>query len=156
MRDVHEMTKPVYDIAIALVRRGDTWLVAKRWQHAHLGGTWEFPGGKVAQDESAVQAALRELQEECAAEAVAERTLDVVIQEYDDRIVRLQPVICRWIAGEPRPIGSEACRWVDAAELVRLEMPAVNAHIIRAALGLEPTREPVSPGRGATDSLPSV
>jgi mutator protein MutT len=127
------MTKPTYKVALALVRRGAEWLVARRLRAAHLGGLWEFPGGKCHLHETPTQAALRELLEECAVHAEPQRVLDAVICEYDDRIVHLTPVLCRWLAGQPQALASETCRWVSEAELAELEMPAVNAGIIRAA-----------------------
>lgn len=39
-------------------------LLAKRPQRKHLGGKWEFPGGKVEENETAEQALHRELKEE--------------------------------------------------------------------------------------------
>lgn len=128
------MKKPVLDVALALVQRDQRWLVAKRLAGAHLADRWEFPGGKLHRDETPAQAALRELAEECAVAARVERVLDVVTWEYEDRIVRLTPVLCRWLHGEPQPLHSQACCWVAAEELRRLDMPPVNATIIRAAL----------------------
>lgn len=125
------MRKPAYDIAIALLRRHDRWLVAKRKSGVHAGGLWEFPGGKRQPRETFAQAALRELREECAVEAVAERVLRSVEHEYADRTVRLVPVVCRHERGEPLPRAAELCRWVTAAELRELDMPAANAALLR-------------------------
>jgi mutator protein MutT len=121
----------VFEVAVALVCRNGRWLVARRKPHVHLGGFWEFPGGKCRAGETAAQAALRELHEECAVEAIAERELPAITHEYEERIVRLLPVICRWQAGEGLPLGNQECRWVATAELAGLEMPAVNAGILR-------------------------
>lgn len=128
------MPKPVHRVALAIVHRGGRWLVARRHADAHLGGLWEFPGGKLHDGESAEECALRELEEECGVRATIERVLPAVACEYDDRIVHLIPVVCRWSAGEARPIASEICRWVEGDDLERLDMPAVNAGIIHAAL----------------------
>ncbi|MGC9493648.1 NUDIX domain-containing protein, partial [Vibrio genomosp. F10] len=38
--------------------------ITQRPEHLHKGGFWEFPGGKVEQDESIDQAMIRELHEE--------------------------------------------------------------------------------------------
>src|SRR5262245_51470504 len=118
-------------VAIAIVRRGDCWLVAQRHQQAHLGGMWEFPGGKSERGETPDQTALRELREECGVEAVVERILPQLRHDYGDRVIELTPVLCRWTRGDAQPLGSVACRWVGAEELRRLEMPAVNAEILR-------------------------
>lgn len=131
------MSKPTYQVALALVRRPGEWLVALRHRAAHLGGLWEFPGGKCLANEAPTQAALRELHEECAVQAEPQCVLDVVTCEYEDRIVHLTPVLCRWLAGQPQALASEMCRWVSDAELEDLEMPAVNAGIIRAARAAE-------------------
>lgn len=135
--NVAPMLKPTHAVALALVQRGDHWLVAKRKRAAHLGGLWEFPGGKCQPRETPTQAALRELYEECAVRAEAHRVLDPVTCEYDDRIVLLTPVLCRWIAGEAQALASDACCWVTLAELEQLPMPTVNAVILRTAFATE-------------------
>lgn len=127
------MKKPTYNVALALVRNDGQWLVARRPRSVHLGGLWEFPGGKCHASETPAQAALRELLEECGVQAEVRYVLDTVPFEYEDRIVHLTPVLCRWLAGRPQALASEACRWVSDAELDGLDMPAVNAGIIRAA-----------------------
>ena len=126
------MSKPVLQVALALVYRDEHWLVAKRYAQAHLGGLWEFPGGKCEPDEPPMRAAIRELREECGVRAVAERALELLTYDYGDRLVHITPVICRWEAGEPHPIGNEQCRWISSSELRRLEMPPINAEILRA------------------------
>jgi 8-oxo-dGTP diphosphatase len=117
-------------VAVAIVGRDGRWLVAQRHPHAHLGGLWEFPGGKCEADETAQAAALRELREECGVEAFVERVLPELRHDYGDRVVELTPVLCRWASGEARPLGSAACRWVSLHELRGLQMPAMNAAIL--------------------------
>lgn len=125
------MSKPIVDVALALVHRDQRWLVAQRHPDAHLGGLWEFPGGKRKPDEHPAATAIRELREECGICAVVEQTLNPIFYAYADRCVNITPVICRWQAGEARPLGSETTRWVTLGELRQLEMPPVNADVIR-------------------------
>jgi 8-oxo-dGTP diphosphatase len=129
------MSRPTQYVAIALVHRQDQWLVAKRPPGAHLGGRWEFPGGKCEPGETPVNTALRELREECGISAAIEHTLTALSHDYGDRIVHITPVVCRWEAGEPAAIASDECGWVSADELKSLDMPAINAQILRELFG---------------------
>jgi len=128
--------KPAFHIAVALVQRAGQWLIAKRESSTHLGGMWEFPGGKRHADETPEQTALRELREECDVDATAVRATDTVTWEYDERVVHITPVICHWVRGEPKPLRSAACRWASAEELRRLAMPPANARFLHVITDL--------------------
>ncbi len=97
----------------------------------HLGGQWEFPGGKCDDGESVTQAALRELAEECGVTARALFEMSPTRVDYGDRVIDLHPIVCEWVAGEATPLASEECRWLPLSELRRLDMPAVNALILQ-------------------------
>ena len=60
------MTDNRTDIVLGVVYNAgkDKVLAARRPRHSHLGGLWEFPGGKVRNGENALQALKRELSEE--------------------------------------------------------------------------------------------
>lgn len=122
--------KPQVRVAVALVARDGRWLVARRRHGVHLGGVWEFPGGKCEPGETPAETAVRELLEECAVRATALRALEPVSWEYDDRIVHLTPVLCRWVSGTAQPLASAECRWVSLEALGHLEMPAANRALL--------------------------
>ncbi|MGD8454160.1 MAG: NUDIX domain-containing protein [Phycisphaerae bacterium] len=124
------MSKPIHRIAVALVHRDGRWLVAKRPSHVHLPSVWEYPGGKIEAGEEAARAAEREVLEETGVHVTVERVLPPLTHDYDDRIVELTPVICRWQAGEAQPLASDECRWVTVSELRTLEMPPANEQIL--------------------------
>lgn len=126
------MSAPSINVAVAVVYRNGLWLVAKRHADVHLGGKWEFPGGKSEPGETAEQTALRELEEECAVQATIDRKLETLHCDYGDRIVHLTPVICRWQSGQPRPLACVETAWVSLEQLARLDMPALNASILQA------------------------
>ena len=48
-------------------------LIARRPEHVHQGGLWEFPGGKLEADETVEVALRRELREEVGIEIVSAR-----------------------------------------------------------------------------------
>lgn len=118
------------DVAIALVWRGDRLLVTQRLKDAHLGGMWEFPGGKIRTEETPDAAAAREVLEETGVVARARGTRAPIEWRYPERAVRLHPVDCDWVAGDGEPRGVSALRWATVAELSELEFPPANAALI--------------------------
>ncbi|MGE3180123.1 MAG: (deoxy)nucleoside triphosphate pyrophosphohydrolase [Phycisphaerae bacterium] len=117
-------------VSLALVSRNHRWLVAKRPPDVHLAGYWEFPGGKIEPNESAEEAAVRELREECGVEGSAMRVLETVYWEFQCRTVILYPVLMEWRAGEGQPIHCVECRWVSVDALRELQLPESNHGII--------------------------
>lgn len=60
-------------VAAAIVRDGDLILIARRDSRQKMAGFWEFPGGKVEQDETIEECITREIQEELGVKAVPGR-----------------------------------------------------------------------------------
>lgn len=119
-------------VALALVQRAQTWLVALRRSDTQQPNLWEFPGGKIMPHEAPAAAALRELREECAVEATVTQILRTITHTYADRTVQLTPVLCQWVRGAGEPLESVQCRWVTTAELQTLSMPAANVAVLAA------------------------
>jgi len=61
---------PIIDVAAGLVFREGKVLITQRHAGAHLGGLWEFPGGKREPDEAFEACLQRELREELGIEVV--------------------------------------------------------------------------------------
>jgi 8-oxo-dGTP diphosphatase len=107
-------------------------LVAQRPAHKHLGGLWEFPGGKVEPGETSEAALRREIAEELGCEIEVGVALAAVRHEYAEVTIELRPFAARLVAGAAPPESREhqALRWVTAAELAALPMPAADAPIL--------------------------
>jgi mutator protein MutT len=120
----------VIEVAIALVWRSGRLLVTRRLPAAHLGGLWEFPGGKLRTGETPDAAAEREVLEETGVVARARARRAPIEWRYPERTVRLQPVDCDWVEGEGERRGVADLRWAAVAELGELEFPPANAALI--------------------------
>lgn len=107
-------------------------LIARRPQHAHQGGLWEFPGGKVEAGESVQQALARELHEELGIQASGFRPLLEIRHDYGDKAVLLDVWWVEAFRGEACGQEGQPVRWVSAAELAGLAFPAANRAIIEA------------------------
>ena len=112
--------------------RDGSILVARRADDAHLGGTWEFPGGKVEPGELPEAAARRELTEETGLTAPSLEPLLVFVHDYPDRRLRFHAYLVRDATGEAAADRGRAWGWVRPAELGDLAMPEANRAILRA------------------------
>lgn len=118
-------------VGVILNEDGDI-LIAKRADKAHQGGLWEFPGGKVEQDENVVDALARELHEELAINVVATEPLIKIRHDYGDKIVLLDVHKVTRFTGSPYGNEGQPIQWVSAQQLHQFEFPAANRPIITA------------------------
>jgi 8-oxo-dGTP diphosphatase len=107
-------------------------LIAKRPDKTHQGGLWEFPGGKVEQDETLFDALKRELLEELAIETIATEPLIKIRHDYGDKIVLLDVHKVTEFTGEPKGNEGQPVAWVTPDNLHQYEFPAANRPIITA------------------------
>ena len=126
--------KPHYEIAVAIVERGEGTLVAKRGKDQHLAGFWEFPGGKIEPGESPADAAIRECREEMGIEVRLVDLFETTEFEYDDRTVTLHFYRCVHLAGDPKAMAAGEVRWVSREELAVLDFPPANERVVQRLL----------------------
>jgi mutator protein MutT len=121
---------PAIEVAAGLVFRRGRLLIAQRAQGDHLGGLWEFPGGKRETGESFEECLRRELLEELGIHVTVGRLIWQVTHEYPDKAVDLRFYLCRWCHHEPQAIGCQAFAWVGKDELRGFAFPPADAGLI--------------------------
>ncbi|SHE96271.1 8-oxo-dGTP diphosphatase [Microbulbifer donghaiensis] len=126
------MSKLVH-VAVGVVLRSDgKVLIARRPDHLHMGGRWEFPGGKVEAGETVQQALTRELHEEVAIEVKGLRPLTEIRHEYPEKTVLLDTWWVTEFEGEAHGREGQEIAWVDLSALGEYQFPDANQAIIEA------------------------
>lgn len=120
------------EVAAAIIQQDGRYLIAKRKAGTHLGGFWEFPGGKREPGESLEACLRRELQEELGIEITAPEPFRVIRHEYPDKTVELHFFRCSVARGEAQPLGCDEVRWVAPEELSGMAFPPADQSVIQA------------------------
>lgn len=118
------------EVSAGLVFRDGKMLITQRHADAHLGGLWEFPGGKRECDESFEVCLVRELREELGIEVRVRELVETVEHEYPEKRVLLKFFRCQWLANEPRALGCPAFLWITREELLRYQFPAADTRLV--------------------------
>ena len=123
------MTQTPIPIGIAVVQRGDEFLIGQRPEGAALAGLWEFPGGKVENGETPEQTAARECLEEAGIAIEVQSRYPDSVQLYDHGRVRLYFFACRPILPEQEP--HIPFRWVPREQLSQFPFPEGNRKLLQ-------------------------
>ena len=119
------------EISIAIVKNSENlYLISLRPDGIHQGGKWEFPGGKVEQNESPEQAMCRELGEEVGLYAIDYQLLESKFFAYGDTALYLHFYLVTQFSGEAHGREGQPIKWVSKAQLALYEFPDANKTVI--------------------------
>ena len=119
-------------VVAAVIRdRSGRMLLTRRPEGRHMGGLWEFPGGKMDDDVSPADALIRELEEELGLEVAVERPLTFAVHEEPGLRILLLFFTARILNGVPASREGQKVRWVTTAELSQLPTPPADAELVR-------------------------
>ena len=124
------MNRKSIEVSAALIFHGGKLLITRRHAKSHLGGLWEFPGGKREAGETFEQCLVREIREELGVEISVGELFEEVSHDYPEKSVRLKFFICKLLSGEPQPLDCAAVKWIDKTELAAHEFPAADAQLL--------------------------
>jgi 8-oxo-dGTP diphosphatase len=116
-------------VVAAVIERDGRFLVARRLKGTHLAGYWEFPGGKVHDDESKEEALRREIAEELNTAISNVRKIFHTAHAYPERVIELH-FYRGELADPPQAALGQELRWITREEFGSLEFPPADAELI--------------------------
>ncbi|MEC7761144.1 MAG: 8-oxo-dGTP diphosphatase MutT [Pseudomonadota bacterium] len=124
--------KTVLVSAVALVDRDGRVLLAQRPEGKSMAGLWEFPGGKVEEDETPEAALIRELHEELGIDTWQSCLAPLTFASHGyETFHLLMPVfVCRKWEGTPQPKEGQTLKWVHVRDMRDYPMPPADIPLI--------------------------
>lgn len=108
------------EVVAGAIFHGGRLLLAQRTRPPALAGRWELPGGKVEEFESPQSALVRELREELAVEVRCGARIGVDVPLSRGMVLRAYRA--ELVSGEPVALEHSQLRWVDAEELLSMDL----------------------------------
>jgi len=123
--------KKIVEVAGAIIKDGDRYLVGQRAANKSQGGLWEFMGGKIEPGETPEQALARECREELSLEIENEHIIDSVVHEYPEKTIRLTLISCSPKHGSiPKALEHQQIRWVTVPEMRGMPFAPADSELI--------------------------
>ena len=110
-------------VVAALIEKEGKYLIARRSTgSSDVLGKWEFPGGKVEQDETEEHAIEREIKEEFEMDIMAIRFLANNVCEYPTKTIDLRLYECKHVSGEFNLHDHSEYLFVDKEDIVNYDL----------------------------------
>jgi len=121
-------------VTAAIIIREDKFLIARRNRHKHMGGRWEFPGGKIKPGETPEACLGRELEEEFGIRVSIRQFFHRQIHHYPEKSIELISFFVDWPGGEMVLTDHEEIRWITPAESAGYRFADADIPIVRKLL----------------------
>ena len=111
------MPKDIINVCCAIIPDRGRVLAVQRGPESSHAWQWEFPGGKIQEDETAEACIIREIEEELSVTVTVDTQLEAVEFDYGFRKVRLIPFVCLIVSGTIFPTEHVGLKWLNMDEL---------------------------------------
>lgn len=118
-------------VVAALIFDGKRLLICKRPKNKALALLWEFPGGKLENGESGVEALKRECMEELSVDVEVMELFDEIQHDYDDFSVHISFYVCKIMSGTLSKNEHEELKWVQTEELLDYDFCPADFPVVK-------------------------
>jgi 8-oxo-dGTP diphosphatase len=113
----------IHNNKILCVQRGPA-------KYEYISKKWEFPGGKLEEGETKLEAIVREIKEELHMEINVDAFLITVKHTYPDFQLTMDTFLCSSITGELTLTEHGDYKWLEKSELSGLDWAAADVPIV--------------------------
>jgi 8-oxo-dGTP diphosphatase len=122
-------------VVAAVIKQDDKILIARRKKGKHLELKWEYPGGKLENEEKEDAALKRELREEFSIEATIGGYLTESFYEYGSVNINLKAYLVESFLGDFKLVDHDKIEWIKIEEIKNYDFaPAdipINDYLIQ-------------------------
>ena len=124
----------IINVTCAIIVIENKILVTQRSEKMKLPLKWEFPGGKIEENETEENCLLREIKEELNIDIQIFERLEPKKFDYETFSINLIPFISKYLSGDIILAEHKAFKWVSREELKRLDWAAADVPILEEFL----------------------
>jgi 8-oxo-dGTP diphosphatase len=124
-------------VVAAVIAHDGRYLITQRRPTAVLPLLWEFPGGRVEENETDAAALEREVMHRLGVEVTVGSLISYVSHPYERYTVDLHLYECGIRAGDPAERNVLAFRWVTSEEFDRYDFTPADEISMNKLLGVE-------------------
>ena len=117
-------------VSAGIVRKDGKILIAKRKKGKYLEPLWEFPGGKIENNETPEACLKRELLEELDIVTNVEDFVCETTFKCGDKTIKLLAYNAEYVSGELQLRDHDDARWVEVEELKNYEFVRADVAIV--------------------------
>ncbi|MCM3745099.1 (deoxy)nucleoside triphosphate pyrophosphohydrolase [Sporosarcina luteola] len=118
-------------VAAAIIVKMGKLLITKRSESMSLPNLWEFPGGKLKEDESPEDCVVREIREELKVDITVLRYFTTTRHKYDFGEIELIAYVAELDNGKITLTEHSEFKWVDIRSLCNYEFAPADIPIIK-------------------------
>lgn len=125
------------NVTCAIIKIDNKILVTQRSEKMKLPLKWEFPGGKLEDNESELDCIKREIREELHLEIEVLERLSNSVFDYGAFKINLIPFIANYISGDIVLTEHKDYKLIDKSELINLDWADADIPIVEEFLKLK-------------------
>ena len=123
-------------VTAGIIKKKERILIARRKAGKHLAGYWEFPGGKLEENETPEDCLKREIREELGIEIRVQAYFMDIIFHYPEKSICLLVYRAEYLSGEVALTDHDKAEWVAVNELEQYEFAPADKPIVVALISV--------------------